>query len=111
MHKHRKIWFHSFHEEDFVQDVVKGRELLRIFFNGGVVRPREHLIMLDYSLADRFAISFVFFLQVDQSLCHARDRRRLLRDLLNSDPMLLVLINLFPVRAAFLSAREACDWT
>jgi hypothetical protein len=67
--------------------------------------------MLDHSFTDCITIGSILLLQVDYSLSHTRGRRRPLRNLLNSDSVKLVLVNLVPVGAAFFSAHETYDWT
>jgi len=67
--------------------------------------------MLNYSLTDRISIRTILLLQVNHSLSYTWGRRCLLRNLLNSDSVKLVLVNLVPVGAAFLSAHETYDWT
>lgn len=75
MHQHRTIRLLSLGIENFIQQVIEGSELLRVFFNCRVVGPGEHLIVLDGPLAHDVTIGLVLLLQVNYSASHSSGRR------------------------------------
>ena len=67
--------------------------------------------MLNDSFIDNIAVRCVFLLHGDDAASYARRRCCLVTDTLDSDPVQAVLIDLVPVKAAFLNAHETDDRT
>jgi len=51
------------HHKDFVEQVVQSCELLRVFFDGRIVCPRKHLVVLDLSFIYRLSSGLISLLQ------------------------------------------------
>ena len=90
--------------------MIEGCELLRVFFDGGIICPRKHLIMLYGPFSNYFSVSLIFLLQVNHSSRDTSCGRRSLRYAFYCYSVKAVLVHLIPVWTALFRASKADYW-
>ena len=72
MHQDRYVGEILLHSEGLVEEVIKSKELVCVFFDGLIILPSDHLVMIDFSLL-KFVSDRLLLSQPKDPMIHAFD--------------------------------------
>ena len=111
MHKNGTARLLFLRHKHSIEQVIQRRKLLCVVLNSRVVGPREHLVVLYDALSNWWATSYISLLEEYDPTGHSSGGRGLLNYLTNCDAVVLVLVLLVPIGAAFLHTKHSDNWT